>query len=91
MNFEKKRSCRITSRQLETLVTFMEKHPEFSSGKLTPEMNKSTRKEMWEQLALQLNYDGWGPIKTADQWRKVCMTLLTNCMLLITLVLNKYQ
>lgn len=62
---------RMTARQKEGLVYFMEQHPQLVSGKFSSSFSYSKAQELWEECATQLN--AHGPSKTALEWKKVCV------------------
>ncbi|XP_015925573.1 uncharacterized protein [Parasteatoda tepidariorum] len=64
-----KRTGNIKPPQLETLISFMENHPNLAVGKkdnLSPEK----RKALWNDLYFQLNAVVGGTRKNLDQWKK---------------------
>ncbi|XP_050336482.1 uncharacterized protein LOC126763217 [Bactrocera neohumeralis] len=59
---------RATHEQLEAYVLFCQAHPEISTGKNCPK-TPQRMKELWQQLAEQLN-SCRGPIRSAAKWKE---------------------
>lgn len=71
---------KMSLRQKEIMVEFMEDHPDFAKQKLLGNDGKKTRKAMWEILTTQLNCVN-GPKKTSQKWQRVS----TMCIVLMDL------
>ncbi|CAB3259495.1 unnamed protein product [Arctia plantaginis] len=64
--------CRVSSEQLDLLLSFMEDHPDFASGKQSIYSRFSSSK-LWRLLAERLNAaasDSGGALKSPDKWCK---------------------
>ncbi|XP_026755965.2 uncharacterized protein LOC113515871 [Galleria mellonella] len=62
--------CRVSSEQLDLLLSFMEEHPEFAAGKQSIYSRFSSSK-LWRLLAERLNAaaaDSGGARKSPDKW-----------------------
>ncbi|KAH7974967.1 hypothetical protein HPB49_022125 [Dermacentor silvarum] len=61
---------RVSPRQREILVEFMERHPYLvkSSCALNPELTAARNEELWKELVSLLNNEG-PAVKTVYQWR----------------------
>lgn len=74
-----KRKPRLSARQLEILLSYMESNKALREGKINPFLSKADRKRKWCELAEILNEEGRlfsGAVKTPDQWRKVNLNYL---------------
>lgn len=64
---------RVSSEQLELLLSFMEEHPDFAAGKQSIYSRFSSSK-LWRLLAERLNAaaaDSGGALKSPDKWCRV--------------------
>lgn len=71
---------RVSSEQVEVLVSFMEEHPEFAAGKLSV-YSRFTASKLWRLLAERLNAaagDSGGAYKSPDKWCRVSVTASTG-------------
>jgi ABC-type bacteriocin/lantibiotic exporter with double-glycine peptidase domain len=66
-----KRGCNINKRQKELLVEFLQNHSDLLKGKFTSTFTHRKAKQLWEEIAYQLNEIPNGANKSWDQWRKV--------------------
>lgn len=65
--------CRVSSEQLDLLLSFMEEHPDFAAGKQSIYSRFSSSK-LWRLLAERLNAaaaDSGGARKSPDKWCRV--------------------
>lgn len=65
--------CRVSSEQLDLLLSFMEEHPDFAAGKQSIYSRFSSSK-LWRLLAERLNAaaaDSNGARKSPDKWCRV--------------------
>lgn len=70
----------MSSEQLDLLLSFMEDHPDFASGKQSIYSRFSSSK-LWRLLAERLNAaasDSGGALKTPDKWCKVSTVPLSR-------------
>ncbi|KOB64353.1 Uncharacterized protein OBRU01_24404, partial [Operophtera brumata] len=61
---------RVSSEQLDVLLSFMEEHPDFAAGKLSIYSRFSASK-LWRLLAERLNaaaQEPGGALKSPDKW-----------------------
>lgn len=65
-----KRLQKTTRRQYEELLDFVETNKIIIHGKSKPHEAKKVC-ELWKSFAMKNNSAGYGPEKTAEQWRKV--------------------
>lgn len=68
------RNIRVSDRQKETMLDFMNNHSEFAAGRFTGPQGKEKKMQMWAKLTTLLNSDGTGASKPVDKWIKVCIT-----------------
>lgn len=74
-NKEKKtRAPKVTNKQLEFLIAYMEDHTAFATGKMLSARGKAAHDEQWKQLTDQLNHLD-GSSKATDGWKKVSAIL----------------
>lgn len=66
---KKNRCSRISARQLDLMVTYMEANEDLRDGKLNSYFTKDERKRKWNELAKILNAEG-SAVKSAEQWKK---------------------
>lgn len=81
--------CRVSSEQLNILLSFMEEHRDFAAGKQSIYSRFSACK-LWRLLAERLNAaadDSGGARKSPDKWCRVSIVLEKKCPL-TTLKLN---
>ncbi|XP_025160793.1 uncharacterized protein LOC112589930 [Harpegnathos saltator] len=67
---KKKRAPKTTNKQLDFLITYMENHTAFATGKLLGARGKPVHDLQWQQLTKQLNSLD-GPSKGTEGWRKL--------------------
>lgn len=75
----KKKNARLSARQLDILLSYMETNKDLREGKINPHLTKVDRKRKWCELAEILNAEGrlfCSAVKTPDQWRKVSLIYL---------------
>ena len=65
------RSKKTTSRQYEVMINFIKNHKSLIDSKLSESFTAKDKDSLWAELTDILNSDGFGPVKTADRWRKV--------------------
>lgn len=61
------RKKKMSYRQLETMIMFMEKHLDFARGKL----KRTESDALWNSLQKTLNTVADGPKKDVKQWKRV--------------------
>jgi hypothetical protein len=66
-----KRGSNVNKRQKELLVEFLQNHSDLLKGKFTSTFTHRNPKQLWEEIAYQLNEILNGDNKSWDQWRKV--------------------
>lgn len=55
---------------LETIIQFMENHPDFATGRLSVANARKKFKELWQDLTNKLNSLGEGS-RPVEKWQKV--------------------
>lgn len=66
---KKSRAAKVTATQFQFLLSYMESHKAFSTGKFLCSMGKAANDEQWAKLAKQLNCLD-GPTKKVEAWKK---------------------
>ncbi|KFM61297.1 hypothetical protein X975_12487, partial [Stegodyphus mimosarum] len=66
-----KRGARLTIRQKQLLLQFVEDNPQIHRVKIDHNFTLQEKNNLWLRLANILNSDGLGAVKTPDEWRKV--------------------
>jgi len=68
---KKTRAPKVSTRQIEYLVTYMQNHAAFATNKLLGARGKVVHDKQWQDLTEKLNSIE-GPTKTVENWKKVC-------------------
>jgi len=68
---KKTRAPKVSTRQIEYLVIYMQNHAAFATNKLLGAQGKIIHDKQWQDLTEKLNSIE-GPIKTVENWKKVC-------------------
>lgn len=71
---KKTRAPKTTNKQLDFLITYMENHTAFATGKLLGARGKPAHDLQWQQLTDQLNSLN-GPSKGIEGWKKISFIL----------------
>lgn len=71
---KKTRAPKTTNKQLDFLITYMENHTAFATGKLLGARGKPAHDLQWQQLTDQLNSLD-GPSKGTEGWKKISFFL----------------
>ncbi|XP_075989450.1 uncharacterized protein LOC142985267 [Anticarsia gemmatalis] len=67
---------KISGRQLELLIHFMEAHPTVALGRFTGgSVGSQAARQTWQELELKLNSVPEGAIKSSEQWRRYWIEL----------------
>ena len=61
---------KIKADHLEILISYMELHPQFATGRLSVAKAKDKFRKMWQELAANLNGLGFGE-RPVEKWQKV--------------------
>lgn len=68
---KRKRTKNTSREQLEIYLEAMENDHVLRSNTINPTLDPTYLQDKWDQLALQLNSVGDGPILNAEEWKKV--------------------
>lgn len=75
-NVNKSRMSKTTRPQYECLLGFLQNNKILLSGKTAPSEQKKIS-TLWHEFAVDVNSKCIGASKTAEQWKKVCLFILS--------------
>lgn len=84
-----KRLSRTTLLQYQELLQFVRANKVVLTGKTTL-IDQKKIANLWEEFATSINSKGFGPVKNAEQWRRVSIynyLCFIFCLILISIIL----
>lgn len=65
------RAGRVTDRQREIILDYMESNEDLLTGRFTAQFTKHHLDTLWNDVTLRLNSEGNGAVKDVKKWKKV--------------------